>query len=237
MLTRQLMTPSRERRLYDAILRSEPQIYYPMCEHNGIIANNKANISRYFSRGDLSPSPLVDQPGKVGKAYTFDGVNDVLVSTTSNPSSTDLTISGIMNWAGAPNGANATQHIASKRDLFSTTMMWGLALDKTNAYKFLVYGDGGAFPFWNYTPPVGTPIYWAWRHRNGGGDDLIINGVFHSTVSVITFGAGTASNLRIGSVDTISAEFFNGKLQHVAVHPFAVGDGTLRNFARIGGFV
>lgn len=237
MFTRQLMVPSRERRLYEAILRSAPQIYYPMSEHNGIIAYNKANISRFFSRGDLSPSPLIDQPGKVGKAYSFDGVNDVLVSTTSNPSSTDLTVSGILNWGGSPNNANTTQHIVSKRDVFSSNMMWGLALDKTNSYKFLVYGNGGAFPFWNYIPPVGTPIYFAWRHRNGGGEDLIINGTFHSTISVITFGTGTSSNLRIGSVDTSSAEFLKGVLQHVAVHPFAVGDEVLRKFARIGGFI
>ncbi len=232
-----LLTNSEEQQLQEAIFHTNPYIYYPMNERNGLFTLNKSPLNRHLLNGDIS-GVTIGQPSKRGVGYVFDGVNDAITSTTGNPSSTDLTITGIINWGGV-NTAVTTQSIITKRDSFGgTTMMWGLALDKNNSYKFLVYGNGGSFPFWNYTPPIGTSIHFAWVHDTAASvDRLYINGSQHSTLAIVTFGTGTATSIRIGTVNTTNSEFLKvNTLRHLTIHGSVLTPGTIKRLARLAGF-
>jgi hypothetical protein len=212
--------------------------YIPGNEVEGIVARN-------YARGSLGNDGAISGPTlgvatKTGRAYSFDGANDVITLGTGDPSAGNMTISGILNWGGAPNTANTTQAIATKRNSFgAATMRFGFCLDKTNTYKYLVYGDGAAFPFWNKAPTANVPEYFAWVHDvTNSLERLYINGVQHSTVALVSFGSGTGTTLRIGAVgDGGGSEFLYGKLSHLAIHSSALSAATLRRMAHLAGFI
>lgn len=223
-------------------MKSLPNLwaYYPTLEVEGTTIKNHAPASKGTRNGTLVNGPTPGLSGKVGRALGFDGNNDHVTLGTEDPSSTDLTIMGILKWNGSPNTANKTQHIISKRDSFgASTMRWGFGLDKTNGYKYLIYGNGGAFPFWNRVPPVGTPEYFGLVHDTVNNvDRLYINGLQHSTVSIVTFGTGTTATIRIGAVgDSGGDEFLYASLQHLAILPVALSAAKMRKAADIAGFI
>src|SRR5581483_5711650 len=98
--SRLLLSNSRHLRL-QRFMKSLPNLwaYYPTLEIEGGVIKNHAPGSKGTRNGTISgATPGIT--GKVGKALSFDGNNDLVTLGTEDPSAGDLTIMGILKWNG-----------------------------------------------------------------------------------------------------------------------------------------
>jgi hypothetical protein len=91
MAQQTLLSLSRQKRLYNAILHLDPIAYLPLNENDGSVALNHAPKNRYALTGATSGA-TIGQPGIAGKSYSFDGVNDFVEVPDSG---------GILNFTGS----------------------------------------------------------------------------------------------------------------------------------------
>jgi hypothetical protein len=163
-------------------------------------------------------------------ALSFDGANGYVAIGTANPSNTSLTVGAWINW-GSINAGTTAQAIVTKHDLFSgATMKWWFGLDKTNSYKVLIYGDGGAFPFFNFIPPSGTPTHLVWVHNTtAGSETLYVNGTLNGNIAGVTFGTSPVPNIQIGASSLGTAERFKGTIDGVFINTGTLSAANILN--------
>lgn len=163
-------------------------------------------------------------------ALSLGGDTSYIACGTADPSSGAFTVGGWMNWGGSPNTADSSQAFITKHTTFSSNMRWWFGLDKTNSYKFLVYGDGGSFPFWNFAPTSGVTTHAVWVHDTSAGNEkLYINGAFHSSITAITLGAQTGADLQIGASSAGTAERFKGTVDGMFINTAILTAGEIQS--------
>lgn len=72
-----LYPPDKYTQLYNYIRSLNPVAYYPLNEERGALALNHAPATLGTLNGTITGA-TIGQAGKVGKAYSFDGLNDVV---------------------------------------------------------------------------------------------------------------------------------------------------------------
>lgn len=89
-----LLSPQRQRRLSNYIKHLSGLIaYYPLNETDGVTAYNRAPATLGTLNGTTTGA-TIGQAGKVGKAYSFDGVNDE-VNISASPTTVNNNFSAL----------------------------------------------------------------------------------------------------------------------------------------------
>ncbi|NVN91044.1 MAG: LamG domain-containing protein [Desulfuromonadales bacterium] len=187
-------------------------------------AENSATDSKWINHGRLINGATF-ATGKVGQAFSFDGVDDYVDAGTNdifnfNNGAGDFTIQAWINPATLERLGQSAATIAAK-DTLSPFSGW----------SFYIYPDGrlgfGGAGVWEFTSAVGTITTGSWAHvvitRNGSAYKLYKDGAEVASVSHGNIETSAAS-LRIGS-DFVGVNAngdwgdlrFNGLIDEVAI--------------------
>jgi hypothetical protein len=198
-------------------------------------AENNANDSQGSNHGTLQNGTTFTA-GKVGQAFSFDGIDDV-VSITDNPTlnpSGSLTIEA---WVNPNSNVTFSIPIISKfNDLGgNTNTAYALTLEGGNQVRFAVVGNNGVFadrqssaaiPLNTYTHVAGVFDAQAQTLR------LFVNGVQSGTTQTTNFNTLRVSSapLLIGAGDFGggSRRFFNGQIDEASIYNRALSDTEIQ---------
>jgi hypothetical protein len=225
-------TPSREKRLYDAILHLAPAAYYPLNELNGTVALNHAPQTRYALSGAITGA-TIGQPGKAGKAYNFDASNDRVV--VSNSSQIQLTGSYslialvYLRTFGGGNSARIIDKNSGVEYVFFVSSSGNrLALQNSSAGAVVSDADSLVVGSWQLV---------AVDYVAGTRADFFVNGTPKGSPALTTNPVGSSGNLIIGD-NAAFTRCFDGLIQHVAiVKGRTLGQNTHLTLARLAGLI
>jgi len=221
------LSPLRQRRLANYIKHLSGLVaYYPLNEVSGSIAKNQAP-STLGSLNGVTTGCTIGQAGKVGRAYSFDGVNDDMVVSANSVFNTDsfsifllinpaqLRIQGVIGkgafvnaWRVFMNDTNGTLEFDTRSDADNIEATTDISL---NTWTSL----GVSF---NKTTTTAT---------------IYINGVAAGTTATFT-NAGNDNNSDLKLAPTYDNPF-NGLVQHTAYFNRIVTATEYLKLARIAG--
>ncbi|HZH33793.1 MAG TPA: LamG-like jellyroll fold domain-containing protein [Pyrinomonadaceae bacterium] len=198
-------------------------------------AENNANDSQGSNHGTLQNGTTFTA-GKVGQAFSFDGIDDV-VSITDNPTlnpSGSLTIEAWVNPNASSTGSNAM--ISKWNDLGgNTNTAYALTLENPNTLRFAVAGSNGGFADIQSSVPV--PLN-TWTHVAG-----IFNAqaqtlcVFVNGVKTCLLGTTNFNSLRVSTAPLLigagdfgggARRFFNGQIDEASIYNRALSDTEIQ---------
>lgn len=229
------MTLTRRQRFMKEILKLQGLVFYlPLNEVEGTDAKNYARGTIGQNNPTLN-GPTIGTPGKIGRAYSFDGVNDRVDFLTSfDPSYSRITIGGIIVLDTAGQGTSRT--IFGKRTTFGAIgMRWQLSVSNLNQFYFGRSGSQAAFNTYGNNYPKDTPFFFVVQ-RTSTNTQLYINGVLVENQGVTTDGSKADATTRMGAIDPTPAEFFRGKMQHFFIVNTDIGSAKILKLAHVSGF-
>lgn len=225
---KRLFFSSTEAQLQTAIRALNPVAYYPLDEQSGN-ALNKAPSTQGTLDGTVTGATQA-QAGQVGRAYSFDGVNDY-ISIADNDS-----LEGM---------AAVTILFLLKQDTMSAfEKLWF----KSGVYDIGLNNNGQIFTELNGIVNIGT-----WDSQPAGGiddntwrlvtqtyDGATFKGYLNDTVvettGSLTGSLGTGGGaLAIGRHENNLNEYYSGLLQHVALFNRALSAAEILKLVRISG--
>ncbi|MDQ4121863.1 MAG: FG-GAP-like repeat-containing protein, partial [Acidobacteriota bacterium] len=177
--------------------------------------------------------------GKVGQAFTFDGVNDFVAvpDSASLDITGDLTIDAWIN----PQTYSNFPHILSKRNVDNFHVTYELLLSGTGQFRFSSMNSGN---FNDVNSNAIIPLN-AWTHVavtiQGTTLKLYINGALDKTVTYAATRAATDGRLTIGSAETTgcggsgTCEFFKGQIDEVEIFNRALSAAEIASLASASG--
>lgn len=178
-------------------------------------------------------SATVDNNGKIGKCYSFNGSNQYLNNTNFEfDTSTDYSTAFWVYFTALPTGTNARPIAICKNasSAYADTV-FSISIDYINngsQGKFAII-DGGAVVYYDYSFATGI-----WYHialtKQGNTKKLYMNGQLLTTFS---FGGSTRSYkyLFIGGVPT-NSRILNGKLNDVRIYDHALSAKEVKELSK-----
>lgn len=231
------LSPSRSQRLSNYIKHLPNLVaYYPLNETDGSTAYNKAPATLGTLNGSVTGA-TIGQQGKVGKAYSFDGVGDY-IEIADNPiirfNATDFTVLAFTKRNGdQPNSPTA---IVDKE---TGVAAWGFWMD-ANAPSKLWYWTSGSSNrkstiavsnnTWNL---VGLTVQYA--ASNNDTVSFYINGTADTITGVQNVASHTAV-CNIGMFRNHSGAPLKAWLQHVMMFNRALSAAEILKLAQLAGF-
>lgn len=229
-----LLSLPREKRLYDAILHLNPVAYYPLNELRSSIALNHAPQTRYTLNGTVTGA-IPGQPGKCGKAYSFDGDNDN-INISDNAilnfgASTDFSLFCLFR-----TGVTGTDKLLIGKGSGAST--YKLRIGSGNNL-FVTIGDGTAIS----STGGGSVCDDKWHigaasfDRDGNAQVYLDGYPYGNALNISGEGnIDVAQALRIGENVGGTADY-NGFLQHCGILNRIMSVSEMLNIARLVGFV
>ena len=159
--------------------------------------------------------------GKIGQAFNFDGVNDIIrLSNNSLDLTGDFSISMWANWSRN----NTSQILMSNLTIGASIRGWFIE-HAAGQLRFRGLNSSGGDAFYlihYYTPPLNTWVHYTFVHKNNS-NKMYIDGVLISPSGVVgsTHVAYDTPNYPLIGANQYNAttyqEFFQGKLDAVSV--------------------
>ena len=222
---------SRRLALQQAILKLPNLVaYYPLNETEGTVARNYARTNRGSLNGTISGATL-NQSGKVGRAYSFDGVNDKI--TISDDNVLDLTNTFTFHALINPTSLGPSNG--------------GRILSKENgdglAYDFLMGPTNGFRVFLNntlYNSTTSIIVIGTWQQivatfdKDAASNQIKFysNGATAGVATRTTAITGNSGNLRIGD-NAAGTRVFDGLMQHVFMSSGVLSQEKILKLAQI----
>lgn len=239
---------SRRYRLQRAIKRLPGLIvYYPLNEIEGTITRNHAPATKGSNNGTISGA-TIGQPGKVGKAYSFDGVNDIVNLTNGNSIKglTAFTIGAIISVTDSANPKQIYHELVSD-GVFSRL---GFFLDASEKLNLSV--RSGLAASTNYLVASSSGLS-AGYHFVSARVDVVNNfmriydkGTEVGANTSVSFGGSINNNnpflpptlgARTSASTPTYTDFFNDKIQHLFITSSLISVSQLQELAHIAGFI
>lgn len=206
--------------------------YYPLNEVAGTIAKNKAPSTFGTLDGTISGA-TIGQPGKVGRAYSFDGINDrVAITNNAVLNTSRITVGAIFSGTVA-----STDDQIYTKDNTNTSRLFQFRR-QGNVLSFIPFNAGSNSSITGSTVLAVDTLYFGVATWDGTTINLYLNGVADATpVSFSgTLRANQAGNFFIGSSDLVDPGWWPGKIQHVFHCSEAISSAKALKLARIAGF-
>ncbi len=192
-----------------------PVSFWPFDENSGCIANDGFGINN----GVLSPACPENSPsrlfGKVGRALSFNGVDDFVQvenARSLNPNSS-ISLSAWVKWEIDPETGESWASIVNK----GVDNQYRLHHNRTNtAFEFALRTSRGNRWIASNTKPEKDAWYFVVGTYDGKEMRLYVNGALESTQSWSGMILGSATPLHIGS-RTVNDRYFNGVLDEVGL--------------------
>lgn len=149
-----------------------------------------------------------------GTCLHFDGTEGSIDLGTANPFTGSFYFSAWVKWYGS-NGTY--QHLFAKRDSYgASTMMFDFHINNTT--NELNLDTNAAQKDFDYILPLYKWTHVVWVHNaTTNFERLYIDGELVKEISIATLGTGTTAKILIGAVDTTTTEWFNGRIDEVAI--------------------
>ena len=220
-------------RLQRAIMRLPGLVaYYPLNEAEGSVARNYAPATRGSLDGTITGA-TVGQPGKAGRAYSFDGVNDVV--NTNN----DYDFSGTKNFT-----IFLVMRYLTQVNSFPRIVSKSRTIPTPDYVRFLVFSSTNTLDAGRTINNVGksasvvlTPNtdYFCALTYNGTNSRLYLNGATPTvgpsdTEAFSSFASNIAICAEVGGNSP-----FTGLAQHFALFDRALTDTECLKLAQIAG--
>jgi hypothetical protein len=208
-------------------------LWLPMDEGSGTIAYD---YSGYGNNGTLysgyticSNPPTSGCPtwvdGKIGKALSFDGVNDY-VRISESPSLKITRAITIEAWVYPTKVADLWQQIVGKRDA-NNIGGYLLQLTASNRFIFYIYSGG-----WRWIYATTLPANNTWFHVLGTFDGsslkIYVNGNLEGTIPFSGTINDVTSDVSIGNSYAGSSEYFNGIVDEVRIYNRALSEEEIK---------
>ena len=158
--------------------------------------------------------------GKLGQAFSFDGVNDHITVNASGDLEPSPEISVAM-WIKATAGGGIKLLMDSSHG--SSNGNFGWAIQMTNAGAVgLAYGNGSSFPAIDSTTIIGDGTFHHFATTLDGTDMRIyVDGVLEATSSYSGTPMGTGQQIRLGRHFSLNRQY-NGLLDDVRIYNHAL---------------
>lgn len=205
--------------------------YWPLWEGDGAVAVNHAPDNLRSLNGAITGATL-GQAGKVGRAYSFDGINDDVSLGTLDPSTGDLTIS-LLYYTSSVNG---TRCLLGKRDGWASVNdnRWIVARSEaTNSIHFERWGGGVDFVV-DLTEAAWTLLTITHDYNAANGCLLYTNGSLVATKNGFTYGTKTAAGLYVAQ-NGQDGEYMNMECQHLFFADRVLTAGEILKLAQKAG--
>jgi hypothetical protein len=213
--------------------------YYPLNEVAGTVAKNKAPAT-FGTLDGTTTGATIGQPGKAGRAYSFDGTNDkVTFPEVEFTSTSKLSIIVLLN----PSSVAGNHMIMTKRTGANSTFQFRIgetAGDKKLLFSWQ-HNAGSNENYFGANPTidagawvlVGVSFDWA----SPGSVDIFKNGV--KTTLARSAGTGTTPldtnvGITIGTTNDDALDYA-GTMQHVARLSRTITEAEHLRLARIAG--
>lgn len=233
---------SRRLRLQEAIMRLPGLVmYYPMNETNGIVCRNYARSTLGTLNGVIAAdttAPLLGQNGKVGRAYTFDGINDVV--TRENASLYNLSAYSLIIMIKDTVGDNNDKRIYGEGNSASNTAIVSFSMQTSGKITIFFRDDSNTTRLSATSTKVISNSNW---HLLGFSDvngtaSLFIDGIVDATnFSYTKTGTYTLNRSSIGALYRQGlGNWYKGSIQHVAGLSTGLTAAQQLELANIAGF-
>jgi len=193
---------------------------YPL----GGYANRIYDSALYHLRGtaqsNMTYTDIVD--GLYGKAFDFDGTDDVVDFGTLNPSSSDLTLEFLLNLDQLASDKGSSHHPIVKRDSWAAAgMMWQIHINSANdKLAFTNYTDWTGSQIGEFDTLIQRPGEWqnlAIVHDSGATDYMYADGSLIESHTAITFDSKTDSTIYIAANTAAGGGALDGKISEVRI--------------------
>ena len=158
--------------------------------------------------------------GKIGKAFNFDGINDIVrLSNNSLDLTGDFSISMWANWGRN----NTSQILMSNFTIGASTRGWFIehAAGQLRFRGFNSTGGNAFYIYTTYTPPLNTWVHYTFVHKNNSNKMYADGVLIGSDTGGSTHVAYDTPNYPMIGANQYNAttyqEFFLGKLDAVSV--------------------
>ena len=223
--------------------------YYPLNECNGEVAYNRAPATKGTLNGTITGATL-KQDGKVGKACSFDGVDDFI--TIADNSSLDFGTGDFSIIAMIkPTDSGTVQTIACKIDTghntasISGAVGWDLLVRTDQAGNYVSLRLNDSTGSLSCTPSSGGDVTnGAWHivvvtldRDSATGANIWKDGIKIKT-SDFSARQGTLSNngpMNLGARRDTTTDFFVGSKQHLALINRVLTDQEITKLTKIAG--
>lgn len=206
--------------------------YYPLNEVEGSVARNYARANLGSLNGTTTGA-TVAQPGKVGRAYSFDGVND-LIKVDYNSAfdiTSAITIFGIAN----SDTLGTWDRILDKGD---GDVIYELTKDNDNKMKMRVW-IGGVEKNALSNSAISADTWYFFAGTYDGSEVAVYqNGVKQTDTTAATGNIDTNTDdlyIGVSTPGTNFDEAWSGLIQHVAVFNVALTSSEHLKLAKIAG--
>lgn len=220
--------PLRLKRLKHYIGKMDNLIaYYPMQEHDGTVSKNYAPDNYNQMNGNISGATIF-QPAKVGKGYSFDGVNDSI--TIADDSRLEGVAAVTMSFLIRADDTSVYRKVVSKADVYDVGIndLGEIFAEFIGVHNFGTLGS---------TPTIDDGV---WRHicltYNGSTAVAYINGTAVETASGLSGSIATSSGILILG-NNGGTEWHLGMLQHFALLGRALSAAEVLRISKIAGVV
>lgn len=218
------------------VLNDNPSAYYRMNETTGTTV---FDFSRYAYNGTTSGSPtqnvatlLTDRPDQLDKCYTFVAASsqyvtlpNAVVPTGSGPWSLECWC----NLTSLPTTGNFFSLITLGNDATYQTASLKAYYDGTNGYLLLSVYNGYVF-----SAPITTgTTYHLVGTYNGKNLQFFVNGVAVTLSPSVVLNIVASFSL-LGAAGLTPREFYNGKLDEVAIYGYALSPQQVQAHFLIG---
>lgn len=232
--------PSRAVRLQQHIKRLSGLVaYYPLTESSGVAVNRAPDTYGTLPGTVTGATQGVD--GLVGRAYSFDGVNDNVAAAGVINSHAQKTILGFFFSTTSTYRAFSISGLgeaSGQRLTVTTSSTVQLELTGTAGGVRITTGANTYAGSWNMVA-ITTPTLIEANARTGSDGKIYIWGPNASGLQSTTSGniggtGGTRDALYLGSMGA-SAGWFAGRQQHIAVFNRELTEAELQRIARVAG--
>lgn len=230
---------SRRYRLIQAIKHTQGLVgYWPLSETAGSTAKNYALVNRITLDGTTAGGTIVNQAGKVGRAYKFDGAIGTAANgtvTIANSSPIDitgaLTILAIINPASSGEAGSAGR-IADKEN-GSNGYIWLIQTTSGNTMVLSIAGVSktSSSSAWNTNSYQFVAVTY-----NGSNINFYNNGLNVGTVTNTANPTTNTGNFIIGN-NSATTRTFDGPMQHIAVFNRGLSAFEVKKLTHIAGFI
>lgn len=202
--------------------------YWPLNEVSGD-ALNQAPLTKGGMNGFVD-GPAQGMPGRIGKCYSFDGVNDsIFVADDSRLETPQITVFALVN-ARVFSGLSHESNILSK-EFFNTGYVLRCGTGK------LAFAVGNNSAFVEAGDPVATMKVNRWFLCAGTFDGAVIRVYVNGSLRAQANQTALVGNVDVFSIGQESGQgrFINANIQHVGVVSRALTQAELSNLSNIVG--
>lgn len=231
--------PSGQQLIYEnEVLADKPLLYYKLSETSGSQATDSSGFSRngtYTNSPTLNQSPLIT----VGASVDFDGTNDFMTYTSNFAITGNFTMEC---WVRADSFSTYPGLISGWAA--STSGNYGSAIVCTTTGVVEIYAANSTFTDWSYTDNTGYQLSTGTTyHLVFVNDDsnnvgyLYVNGALQYTTGAKTTAMGLINigkNFKIGRGTDAGSDYFNGKVDEVALYATALSSTRISAHYKAG---